>query len=163
MNLQTKKKQDLGLPEQNYTVAVLQRQIFSRSNIDFFFVNKQSLGLGKYDSSKYYQSDLVRKVWNGSDSVKKLNLYNRVFGADFNLFTKSNKWNGDFYYHKSFDQFTTDKNYSYGLFLSYFSRHFSAFGRFQYGVEVENFNAEVGFVPAQSNLPHGFVNDFGVA
>lgn len=157
MNLQTKKKQDLGLPEQNYTVAVVQRQIFSRSNIDFFVVNKQSLGLGNYDPTKYYQSDLVRSVWNGTNNVKKLNLYNRVIGADFNLFTKSNKWNGDFYYHKSFDDFSKDNNYSYGLFLSYSTRHFNTFGG-QYGVG-KNYNAEVGFVPAQS-VYHGFISRF---
>lgn len=160
MNLQTKKKQDLGLPEQNYTVAVVQRQLFSRSNIDFFVVNKQSLGLGKYDSSQYYQSDLVRKVWNGTDTVKKLNLYNRVIGADFNLFTKSNNWNGDFYYHKSFDDFTSDQNYSYGQFLSYSSRYFNSFAG-QYGVG-KNYNAEVGFVPGQS-VYHGFISRFNRA
>jgi len=69
----------------------------------------------------------VRNVWNGSDTVKRLNLYNRVIGADFNLITKSNKWNGDFYYNKSFDDFSSDKNYSYGLFLSYSSRYFNTF------------------------------------
>ncbi len=160
MNLQTKEKQSLGLPAQNYTVAVVQRQVFSRSNVDLYVVNKQSLGMGKYDSSKYYQSDLVRNVWNGSDTVKKLNLYNRVVGADFNLITKSNKWNGDFYYNKSFDDFTSDKNYSYGLFLSYSSRYFNALGG-QYGVG-KNYNAEVGFVPAQS-VYHGFINGFNRA
>jgi hypothetical protein len=157
MNLQTDKKESLGLPAQNYTVAVVQRQVFSRSNFDFYVVNKQSLGLDKYDSTKYYNSDLVRDVWTGTRNVKKLNLYNRIIGVDFNLFTKSNKWNGDFYYNKSFDAFTEDNNYSYGLFLSYSTRHFSTFGG-QYGVG-KNYNAEVGFMPAQS-VYHGFVNGF---
>lgn len=160
MNMQTEKKESLGLPAQNYTVAVLQRQLFSRSNIDFFVVNKQSLGLDHYDSSKYYNSDLVRTVWNGATNVKKLNLYNRVIGADFNLFTKSNKWNGDFYYHKSFDEFSSNNNYSYGLFLSYSKRYFNAFAG-QYGVG-KNYNAEVGFVPAQS-VYSGFINGFSRA
>jgi len=157
MNLQTKKTESLGLPDQNYTVAVVQRQIFSRSNIDFFVVNKQSLGLNTYDSTKFYHSDLIRKVWNGSDTVKKLNLYNRVVGADFNLFTKSNNWNGDFYYHKSFDDFSTNNNYSYGGFLGYFSRHFSIMAS-RSGIG-KNYNAEVGFVPAQA-VYNGFVNGF---
>jgi hypothetical protein len=157
MNLQTEKKESLGLPAQNYTVAVVQRQLFSRSNIDLFIVNKQSLGLGNYDSTKYYNAELVRDVWTGTSNVKKLNLYNRVIGADFNLFTKSNKWNGDFYYHKSLDAFTSDNNYSYGLFLSYSTRYFRTFGG-QYGVG-KNYNAEVGFVPAQS-VYNGFVNGF---
>ena len=41
MNLQTKKTESLGLPGQNYSVGVIQRQIFSRSNIDFVFVNRR--------------------------------------------------------------------------------------------------------------------------
>ena len=82
LNLQTKKQESLGLPEQNYTGAVLQRQIFSRSNIDLFFVNTQSLGLGQYDSLKYYQQNLIKRVWNGTDTVTKLHLYNRVLGTD---------------------------------------------------------------------------------
>ncbi|MBS1539310.1 MAG: carbohydrate binding family 9 domain-containing protein [Bacteroidetes bacterium] len=157
MNLQTKKAESLGLPDQNYTVAVVQRQIFSRSNIDFFVVNKQSLGLGQYDSTKFYHSDLIRTVWNGHDSTKKLNLYNRVIGADFNLFTKSNRWGGDFYYHHSFDDFNTNNNYSYGGFLNYSTRHFSMMAS-NYSVG-KNYNAEVGFVPAQA-VYNGFIGGF---
>jgi hypothetical protein len=160
MNMQTKKKESLGLPTQNYTVAVVQRQIFSRSNIDLFVVNKQSFGLGTYDPAKYYNSDVVRTVWNGSTNEKKLNQYNRVVGADFNLFTKSNKWNGDFYYHKSFEEFNKTDNYSYGGFLSYSSRHFNTFMG-QYGVG-KNFNAEVGFVPQQS-IYNGYAFGFNRA
>ncbi|HCW08944.1 MAG TPA: hydrolase [Cytophagales bacterium] len=157
MNLQTKKQINLGLPDQNYTVAVVQRQIFKRSNIDFFVVNKQSVGLGQYDSTKYYNSDLVYNYWNGTRNVKKLNLYNRVIGADFNLFNKSNRWVGDFYYHKSFDAMSKDDNHSYGLFLSYSTRYFNALGG-QYGVG-KNYNAEVGFVPGQS-VYGGFTSGF---
>jgi hypothetical protein len=157
MNMQTEKKASLGLPAQNYTVAVVQRQVFSRSNIDFFVVNKQSLGMGNYDSTKYYNSDLIRTVWTGTKNEKKLNLYNRVIGADFNLFTKSNKWNGDFYYHKSLDDFSKDNNYSYGLFLSYSTRYINAMGG-QYGLG-RNYNAEVGFVPQQS-VYNGYTYSF---
>lgn len=160
MNMQTEKKTSLGLPAQNYTVAVVQRQIFSRSNIDFFVVNKQSIGMDNYDSTKYYNTDLVRTVWTGTKNVKKLDLYNRVIGADFNLFTKSNKWNGDFYYHKSLDDFSKDNNYSYGLFLSYSTRYFNTFGG-QYGLG-KNFNAEVGFVPQQS-VYNGYTYSFNRA
>lgn len=157
MNLQTKKSESLGLPDQNYSVAVVQRQLFSRSNIDFFIVNKQSLGLDRFDSTKHYQSDLVRKYWNGTDTVTRLNLYNRVVGADFNLLTKSNKWGGDFYYHKSLDAFSSDRNSSYGVFVNYTTRNFNAFASRS---EVEkNYNAEVGFVPGLAVYP-GFISGF---
>lgn len=158
MNMQTKKMEALGLPDQNYTVAVVQRQIFSRSNLDLFVVDKESLGVGQFDPKKYYHSDLIHTDIIGKDTLKRLNLYNRVMGADFNLFTKSNRWNGDFYYHKSFDQFTSDKNYSYGTFISYNSRNFNAFSATE-GMG-KNYNAEAGFVPMLSVYTDGYRSGF---
>ena len=158
LNMHTRKSESLSLPDQNYTVGVVQRQIFSRSNIDLFVVNKQSLGVGSYDPNKFYHSDLIHEEINGEDTVRSLNLYNRVIGADFNLFTKSNRWNGDFYYHKSFDKFTTDKNYSHGMFLSYSSRNFNFYlGENAYG---KNYNAAVGFVPGKSVYTDGYQSGF---
>jgi hypothetical protein len=161
MNMQTKKNAALGLPDQNYTLAVVQRQVFSRSNVDLFVVDKESLGVGPYDQKKYYHSELIHTDIQGTDTVKRLNLYNRVLGADFNLFTKSNRWNGDFYYHKSFDHFTVDKNYSHGLFLSYSSRNFNVYaGENAYG---KNYNAEVGFVPGKAVYTEGYQAGFNRA
>ena len=155
LNLQTREKSALGLPAQNYTVGVIQRQMFSRSNIGLVFVNKQSLGLGEYDSTRFYNPSLLRKKVVQGREVTRLNRYNRVIGADFNLFTKSNRWNGDFYYHRSLDDFATTKNYSYGAFLGYFSRNLNVFVG-QNGVG-KNYNAEVGFVPSLAVYPgyHG--------
>lgn len=161
MNMQTKKVDALGLPEQNYTVALVQRQIFSRSNFDLFIVDKESLGLGTYDKKKYYHSELVHTDIEGTDTTRRLNLYNRVMGVDYNLFTKSNRWNGDFYYHKSFDQFTSDHNYSFGTFLGYNSRNFNAFTATE-GVG-KNYNAEVGFVPMLAVYKNGYRSGFNRA
>ncbi len=154
MNLQTKKKGSLGLPEQNYTVAVLQRQIFSRSNIDLFFVNTQSLGLGHYDSTKFYNENLIRRVWTGKDTVTRLHLYNRVLGADFNLITKNNRWAGKFYYHQSFDDFSKGDAFSHGGFLSYTSRNVTLIGG--YVSLGKNFDAEAGFVPSMAIYPGNY-------
>jgi hypothetical protein len=151
MNLQTQKTRSLGLPSQNYTVGVLQKQVLKRSNFDIFMVNKQSLGLGDYDSTNYYHDSLVKDFWNGSDSVKKLNSYNRVLGADFNLITPSNKWGGKVYYHHSFDNFSTSDAYSYGAFVSYTTRKINIMtGGIGLG---KNYNAEVGFVPNLAVYP----------
>ncbi len=161
LNMQTKKKSSLNLPQQNYFVAVVQRQIFSRSNIDLFVVDKQSLGVGAYDENKEYHHDLIHEEINGTDTTRSLNLYNRVVGADFNLFTNSNRWTGDFYYHKSFDKFTDDKNYSHGMFLSYSTRHFNAFvGENAYG---ENYYASTGFVPGKAVYTKGYQAGFSRA
>ncbi len=151
MNLQTKKKESVGLPDQNYTVAVIQRQLFSRSNVDFFIVNTQSLGLGQYDSTKYYHENLVKRSWNGQDSVNTLHSYNRVLGTDFNLLTKNNRWSGKIYYHRSFDDFSKGNTHSYGAFASYTSRNINLMSGF---INLgENFKADAGFVPNLAVYP----------
>lgn len=157
MNLQTRETKSLGLPDQNYTVAVVQRQVFARSNFDIVYVNKESLGLGKYNPKKFYHESLLHEVTHGATTDTVLNTYNRVLGADFNLFSKSNKWNGDFYYFQSFDQVSTKNKFSYGTFLSYNTRNLSVFaGNTGIG---KDFHAEVGFVPQASVYP-GYYNTF---
>jgi hypothetical protein len=151
MNMQTREKESLGLPDQNYSVAVVQRQIFSRSNIGFVFVNKQSLGLGSYDSTKYYHSSVVREVNRNGKTQNELNKYNRIYGVDFNLASKSNKWQGDMYYHRSADAFSEDENYSHGIYLGYNIRNLSV-GMGEQGIG-KNFNAEPGFVPSLNVYP----------
>jgi hypothetical protein len=116
------------------------------------------MGMGPYDAKKYYHSELIHSDINGADTVRQLNLYNRVIGVDYNLFTKSNRWNGDFYYHKSFDKFTSDKNYSHGAFLSYNSRNFNVFvGENAWG---KNYRADVGFVPGKAVYTEGYQAGF---
>jgi hypothetical protein len=153
LNMRTAEKESLGLPAQMYSMAILQKQIFSRSNIDFFIVDKQSIGLGTYQRGKFYHKDLVKKV--GTDTV--LNTYNRVMGFDFNLITKSNKWNGDVYYHRSLDAFHSDNNYSAGAFIGYNTRHLEFFvGNNAVG---KNFVAETGYVPRLDVYP-GYWSSF---
>jgi hypothetical protein len=158
LNTQTQKDNSLGLPDQNYTVAVVQRQIFERSNIDFVFINKQSLGLGKYDSNRFYHHSVIRQNYEANgDTLVQLNKFNRVIGSDFNLFTKNNRWNSDIYYFKSIDDFNNSKNYSYGAFLGYFSRNLTAYiGHESLG---KNYNAESGYVPQLDVYP-GYSNGF---
>lgn len=158
LNMRTAEKAFIGLPSQMYSMAIVQKQIFSRSNIDFFIVDKQSLGVGTYDRTKRYAPGLVRDVINGTDTTKQLNLYNRVVGFDFNLITKSNRWNGDIYYHHSLDDFSTNNNFSTGAFVGYNTRHFNAF--VANNAVGKNYNAETGFVPALAIYP-GYLSGFG--
>ena len=144
MNLQTEDRPSMGLPKQNYTVGVLQRNL-GLSNIGFVMVNKESLGISDYDPTVFYHESLVKENVIGTDTIKSLNRYNRVFGVDFNLRGLKNKLRGDMYYHRSVDAGVTDKNYSFGTFLGYYGRNISI----QVGQNGagENYNAEVGFVP----------------
>lgn len=158
LNMHTREQANIGLPDQNYTVAVVQRQVFSRSNFDLFIVDKESLGVGKYQPGKFYHRELIHETINGEDTVRELNLYNRVIGGDFNLFTKDNTWNGDVYYHKSFDAFSSGDNYSHGVFVSYNKRNFNAFiGENAFG---RNYHAAVGFVPAKAVYTEGYQAGF---
>ena len=125
LNMQTAKEIDNGLPSFNYTVAALQQRVFDRSNISFFFANKQAINPRE----------------NGGD----FNDYNRVAGIEYRLFSTSNQWLGKAFYHQSFSPDNTAHNFTQGLQLEYQRRKY----RFEWAhVMVGNgFEAEVGFVP----------------
>jgi hypothetical protein len=82
MDIQTADKDTI--PASNYSVASLQRQVFSRSNITAFFINKQITG-------------------SNSDSYSG-NMFNRVAGVEYNLATRDNRWTGKAFYHHSFNE-----------------------------------------------------------
>ncbi len=124
-----------NLPGQNYSVAVVQRKVFSRSNISALLVNRQALG---------YSAD---------DLTLSSTQFNRVFGLDYNLLSKDNRWEGNAYYHRSQSVEDNSDNFSSGLFLRYGVRKFrigvfsSTIGR--------NYNAELGFVPRRNIIDYG--------
>lgn len=127
LSMQTEKDDELNTPSQNYSVAVFQRQIFSRSNVGAVFVNRQSMN------------------FDDSDTASSTSKYNRVFGVDYNLLSEDNRWEGNFFYHRSSDPNKLNSTFAHGGFLSYRTREFSVFW-FQ-NIIGENYNAEVGFVP----------------
>jgi hypothetical protein len=81
MDIQTGEKDDMQAG--NFTVAALQRQVFSHSNITAFLVNRQ-----------------VMNVKN--DTSFKGNVFNRVAGLEYNLASADNHWTGKTFYHQSF-------------------------------------------------------------
>lgn len=81
MDMQTGSKEDI--PSTNFAVAVLQRQVFNRSSVVGFLVNKQVTG-------------------NYNDTVYTGYKYNRVAGLEYNLASKNNKWAGKSFYHQAF-------------------------------------------------------------
>ncbi|MFM7329553.1 MAG: DUF5916 domain-containing protein [Bacteroidota bacterium] len=148
LNLQTGKTASLGLPAQNYSVAVVQRKVLKMSNLSFVMVNKQNGVDGEYDPDKFYHPSLLKEKIVGGTAQKVLNPFNRIFGTDFMLITPSNRWGGKVYYHRSFDAFKSGSHYSSGAFFNYTRRNARiGFG----GVSIQkDFNAEVGFMPGQS-------------
>ncbi|MCU0397710.1 MAG: carbohydrate binding family 9 domain-containing protein [Cyclobacteriaceae bacterium] len=127
MSMQAGEIEKIQLPSTNFTVASLQRKIFSRSNIGMIFVNKQA-----------FQDSI-----NGEFTTDPLT-YNRMIGADFNLASRNNVWNGKLFYHRSFDNLSLDSAFAAGASLSYNTVRWSL-SLFSRNVGA-NYNPEVGFV-----------------
>ncbi len=115
-----------GLPSYNYSMLSVQQKVFSRSNLNAFYVNKQT-----FESEESY----------GSDSLSR---FNRTAGVDYILASANNVWNGRFFYHRTFDEIQPDDPYSAGAFVN--------FNNQTWNIELfsqlvgEGYNPEVGFV-----------------
>ncbi|UJP66253.1 DUF5916 domain-containing protein [Mongoliitalea daihaiensis] len=127
MNMQTASDDERGIAGKNFSVAAIQKKIFSRSNIGAIFINRETVGLGQEFS-----------LFDPSQS-------NRLAGLDYNLASKDNRWNGKFFYHKTFQAEQLDKTYAAHAQVSYNDLNWS-FG-LGFSDIAENFNPEVGFTP----------------
>lgn len=147
-------------PAQNYSVAVLERQIFNRSRLSAIFVGRNNLGkaAAEYDTTAL-ESGMLQD-YNGNslaaeDTLLTLSEYNYVFGLDYNLATADNRWEGDVFYHRSADpNVGSDEKYATGAFLRYQKPEYGLRANFQR--VGENHNAEVGFIPRPGVTNYGF-------
>jgi hypothetical protein len=114
-----------AVPAANYAVAVLQRKLFSRSNLSAFLVNKEAMpGAG--------------------DTTYTGNAYNRVAGLDLNLATPDNRWNGKVFAHRSFGPQQNDRDYAVAGKVNYETQQL-ALSWSQSWVGAD-YRAEVGYV-----------------
>ncbi len=127
LNMQTGSDDRIQQPGQNYSVAVFQRQLFGRSNIGATFVNRQATNFDK------------------NDTTLNTKQFNRVFGIDYNLASLDNRWEGNFFYHRSDDPGEESNQWAHGGFLGYNTRNINVF--WFHAMVGEGYNAEVGFVP----------------
>ena len=105
-----------GLPAYNFSVLTAQQKVFTRSNINFLLVNKQTFqNESEYDALEYAS-------------------YNRTFGTDFNLASANNRWNGKAFFHYSVEETAANEPYATGLNLNYSN----------YSVSVDIFSQRVG-------------------
>lgn len=152
-------------PAQNYSVAVVERQIFGRSRVSAIFVGRNNLGnaFTQYDSTALAQTgDLQDNFGNRldpEDTLITLSEYNYVYGLDYNLATIDNRWEGDVFYHRSADpNVSSSEKYATGAFLRYQKPEFSVRTNFQR--VGENHNAEVGFIPRTGITNYGAGADY---
>ncbi|WP_240625724.1 DUF5916 domain-containing protein [Spirosoma pollinicola] len=123
LNTQTASQAEKGIPGENYTVGVVQRQVLGRSNIAAILVNRQSMS---------QQSDSSR--------------FTRIGGLDYTLQTANNRWTGKLFYHQAIKPYKLMDAHTYGANLGYTSRNFSAIGSYDY-VGTNYLINDIGYVP----------------
>lgn len=116
------------LPAANFTVATVQQKVFGRSALSAIFVNKQNFLENLNESQRAgYQP------------------WNRVAGLEYNLYSMDNRWEGEWYYHRSFSPDKEQRGQTLAQFLGYNDRKFGAYLGYQ--MVDSNYTAEAGFVP----------------
>ncbi len=135
MDMQTSGIDNMGLPNQNFAVLSLQRRVFSRSNINLMFVNKESLNYP-------IDTDSIRTIFPK---------FNRNLGLEYNLASPNNLWTGKAFFLKSFAPGKIGNGITQAAHVEYKSRQWN--WRIQEEWVEEKYTAEVGFVPRR-----GYVN-----
>ena len=112
LNTQTADRPGRGITGQNYTMGVVQRQVFGRSTLSAILVNRQGTGALP-------------------DSMR----FTRLGGLEYNLQTADNRWSGKVFYNQVFrseqpgerrrGNNTRNGNDTHGLNLNYTSRNLS--------------------------------------
>ena len=133
LNIQTDEDVSNEIAGNNNMMLAVQRKMFSRSNLGFFAINRQTF-----------------KDYDFQDSNQE---YNRVVGLDFNLASADNSWTGKFYLHKSFQPDDTNGNLSAQATVTYSPRKFS--WTMDWMFVDEDFHSDLGFVPRTGILKNG--------
>lgn len=127
MNMQTANDEERGIVGKNFTVAALQKKVFSRSNVGLIMINRESLNAAT------------------GQTLFEENAYNRLLGLDYNLASEDNRWTGKFFYHKTFENNNPTNSDALHGQLNYNNLNWSA--SLSYSDIGENFDPKVGFTP----------------
>jgi hypothetical protein len=131
LNMQTERKnwdENTVLPAANFTVATVQQKVFSRSIMSAVLVNKQNFLKDLNDTQK--------ANWQP---------WNRVAGLEYNLYSKDNRWEGEWYYHRSLSPDKKQRGSTLASFLGFTDRFKNIY--FGYNRTDSTYSAEAGFVP----------------
>jgi len=123
MDIQTGSKDTI--PSGNYGVTILQRNVFSRSSIVGFLVNKQVTG-------------------SYSDTLTNILKYNRVAGLEYNMANPDNRWTGKVFYHQSLYPGAKSEAAASGANITYSSQYLKT--RLNQAWVGSDFNAETGYI-----------------
>ncbi len=134
MDMETDKTPTTSQPAQNFAVVALQRKLFKKSNIEFFYIDKTSID---YHTPK-------------DPATPAYSVYNRNIGFEYNLAPSNNTWTGKTILIESFSPGKKGSGFVNAANILYSTR------KWQVGWEQEyagnNFNAEVGYVPRNNYM-----------
>jgi len=112
----------------NFSVAVLQRKVLSRSNVGAFITNTQVIATPEDTAFSSYD-------------------YNRVAGGEFNFASAGNNWTGKAFYHYSFNPGPENNRFSSAASILYETQKFSA--GWSQAYVGSNYLAKMGYVRRQ--------------
>lgn len=116
------------LPAANFTVATVQRKVLQRSALSAILVNKENF-TGKLSENQ----------------KAGIQPWSRIAGLEFNLYSADNRWEGEWYYHRSFSPDPKLRGQTLANFLAFTDRNLNV--RFGYLMVDSNYTSEAGFVP----------------
>ncbi|MCU0342079.1 MAG: DUF5916 domain-containing protein [Spirosomaceae bacterium] len=129
LNAQTADDEFKGISGANFTVASVQRKVFSRSNIAAIFVNKQTLR---------------------PELASNLTRFNRVGGLEYNFTSADSRWQGKLYHHQSFSEAQQKNAFANGFSIMYSVLRYTF--RWAHDWVGKGYDSEVGFVPRRDFL-----------
>lgn len=112
-------------PSTNFAAAVLQRQVFSRSNIVAFLVNKSVTG------------DYNDALYSGYN-------HNTVAGLEYNMASLNDRWTGKVFYHQAFYPGASSTSAATSGSIVYATQYFKA--SFDQSWVGADYVAEVGYI-----------------
>ncbi len=130
LNLQTAEDSRNEIASTNNAMFAIQRKLFSRSNVGFFMVNRQTFGNQEFQEPE--------------------DEYNRVLGLDYNLASQDGVWSGKAFVHRSFQPDDHKGNLSSQASLTYNTRNWRFSTNWVY--VDEDFRSDLGFVPRKDIL-----------
>jgi len=134
MDMETDKTPSNFQPAENFAVLALQRKLFKKSNIEFFYIDKTAIG---YHPSK--------------DSINRgFNTYNRNAGLEYNLAPSNNTWTGKTIFTESFSPGVKGSGFVHAANLLYSTRKWLIGWEHEYA--SHNYNAEVGYIQRTSYI-----------
>lgn len=133
LSIQTDEDRPNEIPSNNNTMLALQRKVSARSNIGAFFINRETVGDYEFQSPEEQ--------------------YNRVYGIDYNLASKDNRWTGKFYVHQSLQPDDTQGNLSSQATVTYDDRFWNFTADIVY--VDEGFQSDLGFIPRKDIIKYG--------